>query len=54
MPAQAKAPPKTSSTDVLEKHGVKDVYAECGDGWADILDRLLTDLKELGWDGRLL
>lgn len=54
MPAPAKAAPKPSSTDILEKHGIKDVYAECGDGWADILDRLLTDLKELGWDGRLL
>lgn len=35
-------------TEVLEKHQVT-TGAACGDGWADILDRLLTDLADLGF-----
>lgn len=34
---------------VLEKHGVEG-YASVGDGWADLLDRLITKLLALGWD----
>ena len=38
--------------DVLVKHGIGRVYcgANCGDGWAPIVDRLITDLIALGWD----
>lgn len=41
---------------VLEKHGFgpkgKQIFlgAGCGDGWADIIDRYLTDLEERGFE----
>jgi hypothetical protein len=38
--------------DVLARHGITRIPcgAHCGDGWAPIVDRLLTDLVAMGWD----
>jgi hypothetical protein len=49
--------PMPSLHSVLRKHGIDpdsvECGAECGDGWSGIVDRLLTDLRELGWKGRV-
>lgn len=40
--------------EVLEKHGLKPyIPGGCGDGWADLIDRLITDLVALGWNRQL-
>ena len=41
--------------EVLKKHGIKvpRFGAEHGDGWAAIIDRLVTDMLAAGWDGEL-
>lgn len=51
---------KKTFRGVMRKHGYKSLvppeipcFAECGDGWADIVDRLITDLKKLGWNGNI-
>jgi hypothetical protein len=38
--------------EVLAAHGCEPprLGIECGDGWADIIDRLITDLVALGWN----
>lgn len=39
--------------DVIKKHGVEVLFNDSvGDGWSDILDRLFTDLIEMGWAKR--
>lgn len=42
---------------LLWRHGIDpasvECGADCGDGWLPILDRLLTDLFVMGWNGRL-
>lgn len=47
----------TAINSVLRKHGIDPAEircgADCGDGWAGIVDSLLTDLKALGWTGEI-
>ena len=42
---------------VADRHGLfvsgAGANIDVGDGWAQILDRLFTDLYSMGWDGRL-
>lgn len=36
---------------ILKKHKI-DTYAEgIGDGWSDLIDKLITELKAAKWDG---
>lgn len=41
--------------EFLRRHGLTDPPCGCdvGIGWISLLDRLVTDLKALGWDGDL-
>jgi len=43
-----------SLDEVLRKHGIDPSKvvcgASCGDGWASLIDELITDLVALGWD----
>jgi len=42
-------------TEVFEKHGIPaPKWSGVGDGWSGILDRLLTSIKEAGWDGKVV
>jgi hypothetical protein len=43
-----------NSTELLKKHGLPHVgVGEVGDGWALIVEELITGLKAVGWDGDL-
>jgi hypothetical protein len=36
---------------MMARHGVYAASSGIGDGWVPLVDRLLTDLKALGWNG---
>jgi hypothetical protein len=38
----------TKTDEILTRHGIQMGAEITGDGWADILDRLFTDLRDLG------
>lgn len=35
--------------EVAARHGLTSAVHRVGDGWADLVDRLLTDLEAMGW-----
>jgi hypothetical protein len=40
--------------DVAARHGLDPNRAPVGDGWADLVDRLFTDLEAMGWHSTLI
>ncbi len=39
--------------DLLRKHNLQARIGSVGPGWVPTLDRLFTDLRAVGWDGRI-
>ncbi len=50
--------PVSALHKVLIRHGIDpdDIRcgADCGDGWAPIVDRMLVELEALGWTGEIV